>query len=198
MRDNVVSKLLFVVGIALMAVGLLTGVIIAAFGFRYGLNLANGMMWSVLFTYFFAGLVLGLLFIGLSEIVNLLHNLNDKLTLQEEEDMKVYPTAKTEQPIEKTWTDNRTEDISANDPQSNNEWTPTQADKTRIMDYFGDQEILEIIPSNQESYCLVKMRGEYGRAFVRVVDVQGSSIAEVSDPELKKQIIAWYNRTESE
>lgn len=198
MRDNVVSKLLFVVGIALMAVGLLTGVIIAAFGFRYGLNLANGMMWSVLFTYFFAGLVLGLLFIGLSEIVNLLHNLNDKLNLEEEEDMKVYPTAKTEQPIEKMWTDDRTDAVSENDPQSNKVWELTQADKTRIMDYFGDQEILEVIPSNQESYCLVKVRGEYGRAFVRVVDVQGSSIAEVSDPELKKQIIAWYNRTESE
>lgn len=177
MRENVVSKLLFMIGIALMVIGLLTGVIIAASGLRYGLNPNNGMMWSVLFTYFFAGLVVGLLFVGLSEIVHLLYKLNGKMSLLIDERMEV---------------------AAVNDLQPNKELEMTQADKTRIIDYFAGQKILEIISSNQEGYCLVKIMGTDGVAFVQIVDIRGSSIVEVHDPELKQQIIAWYNQIDSE
>src|SRR5699024_2158717 len=97
MRDNMVSKSLFIIGIALMVIGLLTGVIIAAYGFQYGLDWASSMMWSVLFSYFFAGCVLGLLFIGLSEIVHLLHSLNHKLRfLEGRTDKGIHNTTRAE------------------------------------------------------------------------------------------------------
>lgn len=192
MRDNVVSKLLFVIGVALLVIGLITGIVIALFGFRYGLNAANGMMWSALFTYFFVGLVVGLLFIGLSEIIHLLIQLNEKLSLPEERNSPVSPTADADQQRVET------DPASFHQPARGEEWEMTQADTARVRDYFRDQTILDIIPSNQEGYCLVKMMGEDGRAFLRALVVSESSIVEVADPELKKQLISWYNHTERE
>ncbi|MBP1949743.1 hypothetical protein [Virgibacillus litoralis] len=166
MNENVVAKILFIIGIAQMSIGIIVGLILGNADY-YGV-----MNWSIFFTWAIGGFVSGMLFLGFSEIIKLLHMINEKtpsLTKEAFHNMK---------PLE---------------GDSSVSWTLEELDKEKIKEKYIDEDISEIVPSPKEGFCLVKFKGDSGY-YVKVVDVDRFGIEEVHDSEIKYAIIAWYNK----
>ncbi|WP_099157539.1 hypothetical protein [Virgibacillus ndiopensis] len=174
MQENVVAKILFIIGIAEMVVGLLIGIILANAGYY------NGFVWSTFLAWTIGGSVTGMLFIGFSEVIKLLHMINRKINAREAtvgnntaNYLDIFDGAKrTTKPVN---------------------WKLGEQDKEKIYDLYKQEKIIEIVPSILEGYCLVKLENEQGQ-FVRVVDVGGFGAEEVHDNEEKRKVISWYNR----
>lgn len=166
MNENIVAKILFIIGIAQMSIGLIVGLILGNADY-YGV-----MNWSIFFTWAVGGFVSGMLFLGFSEIIKLLHMINEKTPSLKNE---VFHSMKTLE------------------GGSSVSWTIEELDKERIKEKYIDEAISEIVPSPKEGFCLVKFKGGSGY-YVKVVNVDGFSIEEVHDSETKYAIIAWYNK----
>ncbi|WP_430788083.1 hypothetical protein VBD025_18160 [Virgibacillus flavescens] len=175
MYENIVAKILFIVGVVQITIGLLGGVIFGAAGMDYG----NTFNWGLFCLWFIGGFTLGMLCIGFAENIQLLHRIylrmnNDEIVNRNE---IVY-----EEEIEQ---ENET-----------NEWYLPYEDREKIEHYYKNESILDIVPSMVEGYCIVKlMHGS--TEYVRVVDVHGFGLREVDDEETKSAIIAWYNKQNS-
>ncbi|MTW85861.1 hypothetical protein F3157_09350 [Virgibacillus dakarensis] len=173
MKENLIAKILFIIGTAIMVIGFITGLAVGNMSYDYDFGIGGGMVWSIFFTYFFAGIISGMLFIGLSEIIRLLHSMNNEIG---------YKTPMPEK---------APADSSQNQPPD--KWGVSQTDKEKIYDLYQNERILEIIPSNIEGYCLVKMADDSGKQFVRIVDIGGFGATETNETAIKQRVIAWYN-----
>lgn len=168
MYENIVAKILFIIGVAQITIGIFIGLL---FGFE-GSGFANQFGWALFFTWSVGGFVIGMLFIGFAENIQLLQRIYFKMGGDNE------PQQGQMMPEE--------EAIGPED------WFLPFEDREKIEQYYKNETIIEIIPSHIEGYCIIKL--EYGsNQFVRVVDIQGFGIREVQDEETKSQIITWYN-----
>lgn len=166
MRDNFVAKLLFIIGVAQITIGIFVGILFAVEGTGYG----NQFRWALFFAWSIGGFMVGMLFIGFAENIQLLQRIYLKMNGNE----MVEP-----EPV----------DDKPSDP---NEWYLPSEDRERIEHYYKNETILEIVPSEVEGYCIVKL--EYGtNEYVRVVDIHGFGVQEIHDEETKSAIIGWYN-----
>ncbi|MFB4169477.1 hypothetical protein ACE1TG_16030 [Virgibacillus sp. JSM 102003] len=166
MNENIVAKILFIIGIAQMLIGLIVGLILGNADY-YGV-----MNWSVVFMWTIGGFISGMLFLGFSEIIKLLHTINEKTpSLQKE----AFHNIKT--------LEEKTAPVS---------WSLKESDKEKINEKYSDEAISEIVPSPKEGYCLVKFKSSAGY-YVKVVNVDGFGVEEVHDAEIKYTIIEWYN-----
>lgn len=165
MNENIVAKILFIIGIAQMSIGLIVGLILGNADY-YGV-----MNWSIVFMWTIGGFISGMLFLGFSEIIKLLHTINEKTpSLQKEAFHNMKPLEK-------------------NSPVS---WSLDESDKEKLNEKYIDEDISEIIPSPNKGYCLVKFKSSAGY-YVKVVTVDGFGVEEVHDAEIKYAIIGWYN-----
>ncbi len=165
MSENIIAKILFIIGIAQMSIGLIVGLILGNADY-YGV-----MNWSVVFMWTIGGFISGMLFLGFSEIIKLLHTINEKTpSLQNESFHKMKP-------------------IEEDSPVP---WSLEESDKQKVEEKYSDKEITEIVPSPKEGYCLVKFKSSAGY-YVKVVNVDGFGVEEVHDAEIKYTIIEWYN-----
>lgn len=73
MRENIVAKILFIIGIAQMAIGIIVGLILG--NQDYYISVMN---WSIFFTWTIGGFISGMLFIGFAENIRLIHAINEK------------------------------------------------------------------------------------------------------------------------
>ena len=74
--ENPISKALKVIGVLEIAAGLIIGLILGYEDSAYG---SSEMNFGVVFYWTIIGFVSGMLFIGFSEVIQLLHNINEKL-----------------------------------------------------------------------------------------------------------------------
>ncbi|ALX48908.1 hypothetical protein [Lentibacillus amyloliquefaciens] len=164
MNENMIAKVLFVIGVAQIAAGVIIGLITANI-------ITYGVSWPVFFAWMLGGFVSGMLFIGFAENIRLLHNIHKKM-----------------QPLNKT-PDTRQEP-SIKNPRP--EWTLDEADRTKIYEHYPNETIVEVVPAPQEDYCLVRFKSDNGY-YVRVVYTGGFGIEETSDAKVRQSIIKWYN-----
>lgn len=172
MRENLVAKILYVIGIVLMVSGLLFGFIFASFDFHYG-----GFISPIFIPWALGGFIFGMLFIGFSEVIKLLHEINGKLQMSKEANTK-----------EKSDDQKKTVGKQVS-------WLLTETDKEKINALYPEAKIVAIIPAFRNGYCLVKMRNETS-LFVRVVKVNDVDAVEVEDQQMRREIISWYNSLE--
>lgn len=174
MRENIVAKVLFTIGVAIMVIGFITGLFVGnangAMGFE---GYESGMVWSLFFSYLFAGIVSGMLFIGLSEIIKLLHSINQQIG---------YKSLKPENTY-----------AEPNSNQTSDKQEISKSDEEKIQELYAGEHIQEIVSSILEGYYLVKITDQNGKQFVRVVDVDGFGAMETNKPAIRQQVIAWYN-----
>jgi hypothetical protein len=78
-------------------------------------------------------------------------------------------------------------------------WTISEADEQKIYELYSDKAILEIIPSQREGYCLIKMQDKDGplNPYIKIVDVSGIGAREVHDETIRKEIMHWYEEEEA-
>ncbi|SFE04730.1 hypothetical protein SAMN05216238_107192 [Lentibacillus persicus] len=164
MNENIVAKVLFIIGVAQMAAGLIIGLVTAN-------TIPYGMSWMLFFAWMLGGFVSGMLFIGFAENIRLLHNIHEKM-----------------QPS------NKIADTRQSLPSigSKPEWHLEEADKAKIYEHFPNETIVEIVPAPQENYCLVRFKNGH-EYYVKVVYTGGFGAEETNDPEIKQSIIQWYN-----
>ncbi|MEN1970405.1 hypothetical protein WMZ97_20315 [Lentibacillus sp. N15] len=188
MRENIVAKILFVIGITIIVASVLMGIIVGLAGYGGQLGYTASTTGSILFFYFFTGIVVGMLFIGLSEIIHLLHGIYRKLheTGPEHQQQQEFST----NPIDMH--PNNHTDTQMKRPSEM--LTLTQMDQEKIIYLYPDEQIIEMIPANVENYCVVKMVGNDGLYFIRIVHLNGSEAMEATDQMVKKHIITWYNK----
>lgn len=85
-RENKISSVLTWIGILNIGAGLILGFVIGRE--NVGIYAARyEQVWSLTFIYWIAGFVSGMFFIGLSEIIELLHKINSKMGKEPEEDV---------------------------------------------------------------------------------------------------------------
>ena len=168
MHENTVAKILFIIGVAQITIGIFVGLL---FGFE-NTGFGNQFGWALFFTWTFGGITLGMLFIGFAENIQLLHRICIGMDVKEPEQDQVR--LKDSPPIESEG------------------WFLPFEDRQKIEAYYKNETIIEIIPSNIEGYCIVKL--EYNsNEFVRVVGVHGFDVREIQDEVIKSQNITWYN-----
>jgi hypothetical protein len=53
---------------------------------------------------------------------------------------------------------------------------------------------LEIIPSQKEGYCIIKLQDKDGplNPYIKIVDVSGPDAEEVQDEPVRQEIMDWY------
>ncbi|ASK61031.1 hypothetical protein CFK37_01785 [Virgibacillus phasianinus] len=169
MYENIIAKILFIIGVAEITIGIFVGIVFGAANADFG----NQFGWGIFFTWSIGGFILGMLFIGFAENIQLLQRIYLKMG-----------DDKVEMDFETVMADE-----TSTAPE---DWYLPVDDREKIEHYYKNETILEITPSQIEGYCIVKL--EYGsNEFVRVVDIHGFGVHEVEDEEIKSSIITWYN-----
>ncbi|MFC4558976.1 hypothetical protein ACFO3D_12310 [Virgibacillus kekensis] len=185
MGENIVARILFIIGIAQMAIGVLVGLVL-------GNQYASLMNWSVFFTWAIGGFILGMLFIGFAENIRLLDAINKKTLPRDPWNSETRQEDDTKAAVSPEIHGVNEEGINRGSTAS---WRLEEEDRNEIKQFYVGHEISEIVPSPYEGYCLVKLKYEES-FFVRVVDINGFGVQEVEDAELKHSIIKWYNEFE--
>ncbi|MUK88927.1 hypothetical protein GMD78_11030 [Ornithinibacillus sp. L9] len=184
MKENMIAKILFIIGIVNIVLGFIIGLVGAAedqvvydaFGMgrvQSGFNFTYFISWAT------GGFVTGMLFIGFSEIIKLLHVINWKTPMPQQVSNKENLLKETTSPSNKT-------------VQTSVDWTLGETEVEKIKEKYAEYHILDIIPSNVEGYCVVRLQTG-AEEFVHVVDINGFGVVEVKDAGIKKTIISWYN-----
>lgn len=165
MHENIVAKILFIIGVAQITIGVFVGLL---FGFEDA-GFGNQFGWTLFFIWSVGGFFLGMLFIGFAENIQLLQRIYFKMDGEKSQQTPIL--------------------VEEVEPE---EWFLPFDDREKIEQYYKNETIMEIIPSNIEGYCIVKL--EYGsNQFVRVVDIHGFGVQEIQDEATKSSIITWYN-----
>ncbi|PAV29654.1 hypothetical protein CIL05_09785 [Virgibacillus profundi] len=180
MKQNILGRIIFWFGIAVIVIGIIQAYIMASNTFYddgFGHQEVR-IEWRFFFQMAFQYLVDGMIIIGISEVIKLLHNANGKIS-----GLKLFKA------------DNRPEhqsDIANEVPEQSSDWKLEEMDVEKIYELYSDAAIIELLPSQMEGYCVVKLQKDEG-AFIKIVDVGGFSAQEVQNPEIKKKVTDWYN-----
>ncbi|UJL47334.1 hypothetical protein KFZ58_05425 [Virgibacillus sp. NKC19-16] len=178
MEGNIIGRILFYVGIVVMVVGVILAYSMANvtnYGGPAG-NRETTIQWPIFFHTAIRAVIAGLLLIGFSEIIKLLHSINSKTGL-----------------VKGTTTNTGATDHDKDEEQPT-EWKLSKTDEEKIYEAYADKAILEIIPSSFEGYCIVKLQ-EYDGPLdpvIKVVDIGGLSVQEVAGAVTRKKILDWY------
>jgi|GEM_PF-2959774 len=167
MTENMIAKILFIIGVAQMAGGLIIG--ITAVSVNYYM-----VSWSIFFAWAGGGFVSGMLFIGFAENIRLLHSINEKTAPLERKSKQVRNMA-----------DQKIETLETG-------WTLGEDEKAKVYETYQDETIVEIVPSPKEDYCLIRFQSG-DEFYVKVVYVGGFGVQETDDTGIRQSIIQWYN-----
>ncbi|WLR51723.1 hypothetical protein LC040_02115 [Bacillus tianshenii] len=168
--ENQVAKILFVIGCSTIGLGVISG-----FSFGYeNTGYRTEMEWSVFLSWFAAGFISGMLFIGFAEVIHLLHTINKKMN-----GAKVH-----EEVAQKDEDDEEEETHKVN-------WVVSAVDKEKITELYRTENVQEIIPTPFEDYCIVKLRNE---ADYKIVDVGGFSAIETKERTVNEKVKEWYDK----
>ncbi|WP_373895400.1 hypothetical protein ACUL41_13675 [Virgibacillus natechei] len=183
MKGNIIGRILFYVGIGLMVVGVILAYSMANVPSYTGAtptgNEETTMQWPIFFHTAGRAVIAGLLLIGFSEIIKLLHSINSKSGLVKE-------------PVTTAGAADNNEEVQPT------EWKLSKADEEKIYEAYADKAILEIIPSSFEGYCIVKLQ-EYDGPLdpvIKVADIGGLNVQEVADAVTRKKVMDWYKEQE--
>lgn len=180
MKQNVIGKILFYLGIAVIVIGIIQGFINANQMFyqdSFG-NQETRFEWRFFIQMAVQATVDGMVLIGISEVIKLLQNANGKIA-----GLKLFNG--------KEKSNHQTEIINE-EVELPTVWKLSEDDIEKVYKLYSDAAIIELLPSQLEGYCVVKLQKDEG-AFIKVVDVNGFHAQEVQNSDIKKKVTEWYN-----
>jgi hypothetical protein len=175
MKVNIISIILFVTGIIVVIVGVYTAYQNANYHNPIGSDpYATTMDWPMFFMMLYSPVAFGMLLIGVSEVIRLLHK--QQFTLKNNNEF-----------LEKSEPDEDAQNTS-------DVWAMSEADEEKIYELYSDKAILEIIPTQKEGYSIIKLQDKDGplNPYIKVVDVSGFGAKEVHDETTRREIMNWY------
>ncbi|GAB3061748.1 hypothetical protein [Virgibacillus ainsalahensis] len=179
MQGNIIGKILFVIGIVVIITGVFSAYNMANSTSYTGLgNEGVTMEWAIFLPVAGRAVVLGMVLIGLAEVIKLLRQLNARH--REVEHLRRPLGAEPQQSgvlYEKT--------------EESSDWDLEEGDILKIYELYSREAILEILPSKLEGYCVVKLQNDEG-AHIKVVDIGGFSAEEVQNTDIVKKVTDWY------
>lgn len=168
-KQNIVAKVLRVIGIAIMIGGFFLAL-------TTGSSQNLGMALPVLFSSF----VTGMLFIGFSEVIALLQKIYLQLY---KGGTKVTASSSTEPEVEQ--------------PQEEIKWHPSAQELVDIQEIYNGQKITKIEASPYEDYCVVQIEGEDHIEVVELGGFKPKKVSAASKPDLVNNIQKWFNNLPS-
>lgn len=192
-KENLIAQILFIIGVVVIAlgfiIGLITGYTVVDFvdygGFvDYEYHEDNGVstfIGSVVLTWTASGFISGMLFIGLAEIVELLHKINLKLRVNSKEmDISDEP--------------NDNDESDHFEIPDNDEQTISEVDTERIHKLYKNHTIEEIIPTPYEYFCIVKLSGKTSYDIVELGGFVPNILSDKEQLDVQKSVKAWYEK----
>ncbi|RSL33838.1 hypothetical protein D7Z54_09110 [Salibacterium salarium] len=170
-RNNGIAKVLMVIGIAEIILGFIAGLV---FGRVEVSSYSSEQIWSVTFIWWISSFVSGMLVIGLSEIIELLHKLNLQFQSNDVSSSKKIATTST------------VENTSLNENKS---LKLAENGTTMIIDYFEKkgEKVQDIIMTPFEDLCLVKVNDKF-----ELVEVGGFNPS-IKDINEFSEVKEWFN-----
>ena len=182
-RENIVSQVLFFIGIIQIIFGFFCGLVFGNDALGY-----SEFSWSVFFTWLAVGFVSGMLFIGLAEVIKILHDI--RLTLITNSDKVI--TDSNSETVDHNLDLKMEEDATSPDntmAEPKFSWKLNDSDIGKIELKYHKKNIAFISQTPYEGYCIVGLKGndEY-----KIVDINGFAVSEVKDKSMIKKINEWY------
>lgn len=183
-QENLIGKILFWTGIAVLVVGLYPAIkhalmmVYDPFGAETGVTLYFEFFLQIYMDTFLKGMIL----IGLSELIRQLSILIAK--------QQVQAAGTVADAI------SGSKQAAEMQPDLIRKRSVGKQEKELIHDLYMDHAILEIHPTHLADYYVVRLQDYQGppQSYLRVVETNGFHIEEVKDPELAEEIIAAYEK----
>ena len=172
-KQNSVAKVLRIIAFAIMIGGFILATIAGPGESEGGYN--GGFTLSALFSSF----VTGMLFIGFSEVIALLHKIHLQLP---QNSSNVNDLSNNKDKVEL--------------PQIPKEWLPTPQDLEDIQELYLGQK-LKVLATPYEDYCVVQVEGEDDIEVVEIGGFKPKKLTAESEPELFNKIQNWFNNLPS-
>jgi hypothetical protein len=169
-NQNSVGKVLRVIGVVVMIGGFFIALISGS---------SNGVNWSQTLPALFSSFVTGMVFIGFSEVIALLHKIHLQLP---QNDIKATARENNQQEVEHLL--------------AQIDWQPSPEDLENIQELYSGQNI-KIEASPFEDYCVVQIDGKDHIEVVEVGGFKPKKITVDSEPELFNKIQNWFNNLAS-
>jgi hypothetical protein len=175
LKVNIIGIILFITGVIIVINGVV-GTYISISEFR-SIDIsgepATYIDWTNFFMMASGPLTYGMVLIGVSEIIRILHKHHLHPTKNK---VKENPDSADE--IENT----------------SERWAISEAVEEKIYELYSDKAILEIMPSQKEGYCIIKLQDKNGplNPYIKIADVSGFGAREVHDETIRQEIIIWY------
>lgn len=180
MSNNKISQILYYIGIFIIGIsfiiGIVNGNVVSEFDdFFY----ESSFSWGTFFTTVLIGLISGMVVIGLSEIIKLLHSINVKMGENGNQDGESLYSVES----------------SANGAkrEKSKTWVLDGTDREMAleMELLQGAELIDIIPTPFVRYGVVVVKRDEV-TLERVVDFGGFRAEEIDDKELINKVLAWY------
>jgi hypothetical protein len=163
-NQNSVAKVLRVIGIVVMIGGFFIALISGS---------SNGVNWNLTLPALFSSFVTGMVFIGFSEVIALLHKIHLQLP-QNGTSLSALSNNEVKQ------------------QQPQKDWHPSPQELVDIEELYSGQ-IVKILPTPFEDYCVVQIEGEDHIDVVELGGFKPRKITADSEPELFNRIQNWFN-----
>jgi hypothetical protein len=158
-KKNTVAKIIFIIGCIQFVIGFIAGLAVGGQSVQdpyYGDESETVMNWSIVFAYWGASFVTGMLFIALAEIIEILDDNREYSRQQLQIVMDGKPQANTES--------EKTVEMKPDSAVTTENNTFSEFDRESIKDFFKNlrKETKEIIGTPLEDFVLVLLEnGEY-------------------------------------
>ncbi|WNF24891.1 hypothetical protein [Mesobacillus jeotgali] len=167
--QNSVAKVLRIIGIVVMIGGFIIALVS---GTSHG-------HWSLILPALFSSFVTGMIFIGFSEVIDLLHKIHLQLP---QNNNSAIALSKNK------------DDVNQQQPQK--DWQPSLQDLEDIQELYPGQKI-RVQATPYEDYCIVHVEGKEHIEVVEIGGFKPKKITADSEPELFNKIQNWYNNLAS-
>ena len=178
MKVNIISIILFVTGVFIIILGIYSAYQNANYENPVASDpYASTMDWHMFFMMLPSSIAYGAALIGLSEVIRILHKRHFYISKSAEGIVSANTASAAEE----------IEDISKT-------WTVGEADEGKLYELYSDKAILEIIPSQKQGYCIIKLQEKDGplNPYTKIVDVSGGGAREVHNESIRQEIMTWY------
>src|SRR5690625_4407176 len=183
LKQNIVSQILFYIGICIIGISFIFGIVLSNAGAGFDdVYYEQTFDWGAFFSMVLTGFISGMAFIGISEIIKLLHSINFKMNIDESRNVE----SKSFSPLASSTSISSRDNIKT--------WVVDGTDQEMVleMELLQNAQLIEIIPTPYIRYGVVIIEQEDAR-LERVVDFGGFYAVEVEDQEIVEKVLKWYD-----
>lgn len=183
-KENKMAVALSIIGWVEIVIGIFCGLTFSSVhdGYEEVFLLSTFIMWAS------AGIISGVFFLGLAEVVELLHHIRNNLSESKDK------TQIVDEPIKSTGISQRgtiNSESSDSTPTKEN-WSITEQQKDAINALYSNKHDKVVIPSPYRNFCIV----DFGGDKIEIIEIKQNGfpfiLADFYWKEIQNEIHQWY------